>query len=373
MGKKSKKGVVRTNTKKHNAAGQGKASSTNTKTLGSGRGTSSCDNSLDSNSVVFNNMKQTTGNTGSNTSNNTVAVTPMPIVHVKEQLLPPAQSQQRSKMTEEEIRNMIINNIALQRSMNNKENKSDDGMPSITVLSGKQPTVFTLDLDTGSVEDVAEVEMPHFDDQVPPVEKTTNMTTIEATSVDVQSTPAAEKALDEAIIPTTEHELVPKVDVVPEVTQNEPEDPPTVPAMEEPVATLTEPTLTVTDAVPEKEDAVVKAEEPIPPAPVVAEQNSDSQQQQQQIWSSTLRSIVSADEDEAEVLADDKAVMDITPLKQSKLVVPIIQTVSPSPEQLSKPSKISYLKEEPIPSLDTPDQKDLDRNVKQDLCGCCIM
>ena len=375
MGKKSKKGVVRTNTKQHHAAGHGKATSTNTKASRGSSQVSSCDNSLDSNSVVLNNTmtKQATGNTGGSSHNSsTVAVTPMTTVHVKEQtLVPPAA--QRSTMTEEELRAMIIHNIARQRSLNqnhnnttttttttknnNKENDQGEGIPSMTVISSKQPTVFTLDLDTDNTDDNALTPVP--------VEKLSTIATEKVTT-------------DTVVAPLVETVVVPEpiVNVNPVVLPKETVNPPVVPAKDESEEISTEPT--VNDAIPVKEEPVV---EPIP-APMDAKQMGDSQQQQQ-IWSSTLRSIVSADEDESEVLADtslsNKAVMDVTPVKLShsnKLIVPIIQTVSPSPDPSSKQSSkpISYLnKEEPIPSLDTPDKKDLEQNVKQDLCGCTIM
>jgi hypothetical protein len=133
------------------------------------------------------------------------------------------------------------------------------------------------------------------------------------------------------------------------------------------------------DAVPTKEDPVVESVKSIPVPPTKNEGKPSIDSHQQQIWSSTLRSIVSTDEDEvfADTPISNKPVMDVTPLKHPKLVVPIIQTVSPSPEHSSKQQKknnISYLNhEEPIPSLDAPDKKDLEQNIKQDLCGCTVM
>lgn len=406
MGKKSKKGVVRTNTKKHNAAGHGKsASAGNSKTLGSGRYSggnsqiSSCENSLDSNSVVFNSQMKPA------TATNTMGVTPMPIVHVKEQLPPIAPSQRR--LTEEDIRNMIISNIIQQRNMNDKENKS--GMPPITVLSSKQPAVFTLNLDDGNIDNVTELQMPLAKEQQPeqPLVETANetATTNDSTPVEEQTTVVTEN-VTELVVPTPATEgtvlsasesIVNDVPEIPQVVTEPPSETPstanaaqgvavetvpsemeTVPAKEESVveATLQLEVVPPTelDAVPVKDFSVVESTEPVAPTESEVKQSNDSQQQQ--IWSSTLRSIVSTDEDE--VLADtpisNKAVMDVTPLKHSKLVVPLIQTVSPSPEHVNKQRNITYLNyEEPIPSLDTPDKKDLDQNLKQNLCGCTIM
>jgi hypothetical protein len=310
-------------------------------------------------------------------------------------------------MTEDELRAMIIQNIARQRSLNNSNNKENKegvggggGIPSITVISGKQPTTFSLDLDTGDIIDnVQKVEVPRADDQLPTTTVETPMvdTNPEPTRFEVPSTTVTDKLIDTVIAPTTEgamdvptemvdapEEAVAIVTVAPSVvpTKDEPSNVNnTVSGKEESVAKSM-----VLDTVPVKEETMEKslANDSVPINEEVTVKSdvkqisvSHQQQQQQQIWSNTLRSIVSTDEEE--VLADtsvsNKAVMDVTPLKPPKLVVPIIQTVSPSPEQISKQSntKLSYLKEEPIPSLDTPDKKDLDPNVKQDLCGCTIM
>ena len=404
MGKKSKKGVVRTNTKKHNAAGHGKS---NSKALGSGHHgggnsqISSCDNSLDSNSVKFNNNNQMKSNIANTT--NTVAVTPMPMVHVKDQLPPStatAQSQQQQRrLTEEDIRNLIINNIIQQRNnMNDKENKS--GLPpSMTVISSKTPAVFSLNLDDGNIDDVTQVEIPLAEEQqskLPPVETAASATSTKNDLTQVEgATTLVTENVTEGIVPTptTESSMLPEsiVNIDPELTQVATKPPSvtpsttvateTLPAEVEVVPAKEEPVFAPVELVPSKEMntmSVVEVEstEPVPPTENnKAKQSIDSQQQQ--IWSSTLRSIVSTDEDE--VLSDtpikNKAVMDVTPLKHSKLVVPIIQTVSPSPEHSSKNSNnISYLNsEEPIPSLDTPAKKDLDQDVKQNLCGCTVM
>ena len=380
MGKKSKKGVSRTTTKKHqhHAAGHGKSSSN--KALSSGRPNgsqiSSCDNSLDSSSVVFQNSMKTAP-----TNNTSVAVTPMPVVHVKEQLLPPTQQR---RLTEDELRAMIINNIARQRSINDKENKSSgSAVPSVTVLSAKQPTMLTLNLNDSTIDDVVEVKVPRTElpsVPAPTVETAQNVTACESTQppvgtanldtkvnstlVENSTTAVMESAttiIDTAVTSTpsaAENDLV-LASVNPEVpkeTDQSPED------------TSSD----VTPFVPVQDETAVESNEPEPTA---------VDPQQKHIWSNTLRSIVSTDEDE-EVLADtsisNKAVMDVTPLKNSKVLVPIIQTVSPSPEHATKQNSsnknLSYLNgEEPVPSLDTPDKKDLDSNVKQDLCGCSIM
>ena len=218
--------------------------------------------------------------------------------------------------------------------------------------------------------------MALFDDHGLPSVETTSVTNIDS----IQSTTVTEKLTDSDVHQTSESILAPEVHVDPEAVQNATvEVPPIVPAKDEPFTKST-----VNETILVKKEPVVESEELMQPKLADTKPISGSQQQQQQIWSSTLRSMVSADDDE--VLSDtplsNKAVIDGTPHKHSKLLVPIIQTVSPSPEHLSKqkqqpPSptkKLSYLKEEPIPSLlDVPDKKDLDPNVKQDLCGCTIM
>jgi hypothetical protein len=339
MGKKSKKGVSRAGTKKHNAAGHGKASAT-AMTSTNGRVRSDSKSSFESsNSVV--NMND----------NISAALAPTTMIHINEQpQLSSTNVESNSKLTDDVS------------ALNNKENTA-----TIPLISTQ-----TLVSDVEKISVLASV----LDQPTDPKEENSTETTAPLESVRVEEPPSK---VEVVVVVTNEENITPlkskestesmskdiiadvhqsPVVVQPVVVRAEVEQPPP-PAdiIEDPFQEILE---NVSERVHQvetlKESTVVTQENP-----VVVVKPMD----QVDVWSSKLRDVVSMVDvdDPAAGVAMNKPVMDVTPVKQPRLV-PLIQTVSPSPDQ-------SQHTRPPIP-LDRPDTNDAEA-AKQNECGCIIV
>jgi hypothetical protein len=336
MGKKSKKGVSRAGTKKHNAAGHGKASATAV-TSTNGRVRSDSKSSFESsNSVV--NMNDSIG----------AALAPATMIHINEQpQLSNSNVERNSK---------LIDDVS---TLNNKENTAT--IPLMTTLT------FVSDVEKVSV--IASV----LDQPTDPKEKISTETTAPLESVRVEEAPSKEEVVvtnEENITPLKSKEstesmsndvivdvhLSPVV-VQPFVVKVEVEQPlPPADIIEDPFQEILENVSERVHQVETLKESTVATKE----NPVVVVKSMD----QVDVWSSKLRDVVSMVDvdDPAAGVAVNKPVMDVTPVKQPRLV-PLIQTVSPSPDQSQQTR--------PIP-LDRPDTNDAEA-AKQNECGCIIV
>jgi hypothetical protein len=423
MGKKSKKGIPRATTKKHqhHAAGQGKtATTTSSKTLrgqhnNHGSVASSCDNSLDSKGSMLLNVKTNVAPIATISTNtaNTNSGTTVHFIPVNNMVSFEGFRFERTAVsgaipdTKEKLSTMnIVNNIEKE----NKSRSSTDPMTVSTPLVSNEPIVANVVVDesvssmtfpvldsvtdkTTEVNKVADTDsvikvssdVPIVVPEVVPCNDTTS-TILNDVVVEEQTVASEDIAVEETkTIATPDKHTVATEDIAVEETaaiaQSEQQAVASEDIAVEETKTIARSEKQTVTASTEEEQTVTTEEEELyvestQPAPINVAPKS-SPDPQQELWSSTLRSIVSIDDDDdEEVLTDTpvkpkKAVIDVTPQKYSKLILPSTQTVSPSPDH-PKASYMMMHTNVPIASLDTPDAKDMDLNAKQNEC-CIVM
>lgn len=348
MGKKSKKGVSRAGTKKHNAAGHGKsAASASTTTKGRSRSDSKASYESGSSNNAFNvqdasisqnfavNAKEQPTVVSSNVSGEIQAI--LDVLN-KENNAAPGVTMQTMMADVEKIlispprMKNVVDSPKEETAMDAPVSSPPNEVP--TLAEEKVAAVETVETPMKAPEPILEkVEVA----EDPPVEKVEEIaTTLVESVVDIGPPPAI---LEPPVI------VEPAV-VVPDSV--EVDDQPLFCVSNNPVDADSKP------IEPTKEEEVAPAPDETP----VSEAKSG---EPMNVWSSKLRDAVSLmDTDD---MANQPPVLDVTPVKQPSKLVPVIQTVSPSPDT-SKHIRSA-------PTLDTPDAKDVE--VKQNECGCIIV
>jgi hypothetical protein len=350
MGKKSKKGVSRAGTKKHNAAGHGK-SATAAAAPAKGRIRSDSKASFESGSSN-NAFNVHDAGVSQNITVNAkeqpapVSISGMDINMIldilnKENNAAPGPAMQAMM---DDVEKILISPPRVPKATDAaKEEMSLDvpvmALPKEVAASDQDPAEVVEAVETNVVEQSEKTPKPSLETvekvvEAPPVEKVVEAPPVENVAVTVA-------------------EIVPPPAVVkPAVIQDsvEVDDQPLFCVSDSPVDA---------DAETEPTKELEAPAAPVPSEQPVAEAKS---KEPMNVWSSKLRDAVAlVDTDE---MAHQPPVLDVTPVKQpSKLVVPLIQTVSPSPDTAK------HLRSPP--TLDTPDAKDVD--VKQNECGCIIV
>ena len=323
MGKKSKKGVSRAGAKKHNAAGHGKSTTTTTT-----KARSRSDSKASFESGGSNNAFNVNGNAG-------VASTTPNFIDVLNKENNAATQAMQTIMTD--VEKILISPPGLQlQEPNNATVLPTVDTPVISppievIVSNEEPVVTTEFVETKPMLDASALPESNLEKVVAMEETVTNVGATKPSSVESVAEIAQSSKNVNLSVPPNSTEI---------------DDQPLFCVSDSPIdtdAAVNEkeaPTLEVSTG----ERAKSKASEPV------------------NVWSSKLRDAVSlVDADEMV----NQPVLDVPPIKQpSKLVVPAIQTVSPSPDG-SKQVR-------PPPTLDTPDAKDME-NTKQNECGCIIV
>jgi hypothetical protein len=340
MGKKSKKGVSRAGAKKHNAAGHGK-STTSTSTSLKGRIRSDSKASFES------------GSSNNAFNVHDAGVSQNITVNAKEQPAPVS------------ISGMDINMIL---DILNKENNAAPG-PAMQAMMDDIEKILISPPRVPKATDAAKEEMS-LDVPVMALPKEVAASdqdpaeVVEAVETNVveqsEKTPKPSLETVEKVVeaPPVENVAVTVAEIVPPPSVVEPA------VVQDSVEVDDQPLFCVSDS-PVDADAETEPSKELeaPTTPVPSEPVAEAKSNEPlNVWSSKLRDAVAlVDTDE---MAHQPPVLDVTPVKQpSKLVVPLIQTVSPSPDT-SKHLRAP-------PTLDTPDAKDVD--VKQNECGCIIV
>jgi hypothetical protein len=354
MGKKSKKGVSRAGTKKHNAAGHGKSAASAPASL-KGR--------------IRSDSKASFESGGSNNAFN-VHDTGMAqnfTVSAKEQP-PPSFS---NLGTDSDIHTIL--------DMLNKENNAAPGQTMQTMMADVEKILISpprVKKATDSAKEETSMDAPVIS---LPIDVSSSIQDA-AVALEVVETELFEKSEKTSAPSLEKGEVVeaPTVENVVEIKPSPVEKPVVSEPSVQPPAVLApaaapdsaevddQPLFCVSDSPVDADAEMEPTKEietpsvPVPAAKLKAQEKPDDAMN---VWSSKLRDAVSLiDTDE---MANQPPVLDVTPVKQpSKLIVPLIQTVSPSPDTSKRLP--------PPPTLDTPDAKDAE-TVKQNECGCIIV